>query len=231
MKLEVIDVGKTYQTEYRKVEALKSVSLSLEEGCFCCILGKSGSGKSTLLNICAGILSATTGRVLLDGVDYSQCNDRQLSFLRNDKIGYVMQGYALLPNLTVRENVKFPHMIYKRPGGIEDYADRLLQIVGMGDMADRYPAELSGGEIRRVEIARALINRPALVIADEPTGDLDKINSADIMELFREINRQGTSILMVSHDLETTTYCKELFTMEDGVLYPGDRISCMVGKQ
>lgn len=224
--LEMQGIRKVYQTARCKITAVDGVSLSLEKGDFCCILGKSGSGKSTLLNLCTGILSLTEGTILLDGKNLGIMSDEALSFLRNDTIGYVMQGYALLPNLTVRANIQLPRNIYPRDSGdLEQYMDELLKMMGLDDKADRYPAELSGGEIRRVEIARALINRPQLLVADEPTGELDKINSQRIMELFRTINDNGTTILMVTHDLDATAYCKQLYTMENGMLTIGDAIS------
>lgn len=230
--LELTGVSKTFHTEKRAVQALQGVQLALARDDFACILGRSGSGKSTLLNLCAGLLTPDAGSIRFDGRELTGLDDDALSRLRNRSIGYIMQGYALLPNLTVRANVRLPYDMY--PDGAHTdpdvEADRLLAIVGLADKAEGYPAELSGGEIRRVEIARSLINSPGLLLADEPTGDLDKLTAASILTLFADIHRRGTAILMVTHDLEATGVANRIFTMESGVLCEGDLITPRIGR-
>ncbi|MDR2397727.1 MAG: ABC transporter ATP-binding protein [Spirochaetaceae bacterium] len=204
MMLEIHEVSKTYLRGQTPFFALQDVSLSLEAGDFVCIAGPSGSGKSTLLGIAAGLISPTQGQVCFQGQDYNCLSDETLSALRNQSIGYIMQGPSLLPNFTVLQNVLLPYYIGPQGNKLEgapiERASTLLEQVGMLALAAQYPAELSGGELRRVAIARALVLAPTLVIADEPTGDLDDGRTEEVMRLFTQAAQAGAAILVVTHD-------------------------------
>ncbi len=220
MLLSALNLCKDYNQESGEAEVLKNLNLTVGQNEFVCITGRSGSGKSTLLNICAGILRPTSGEVFLNGEALYEKNDRELSFLRNDRIGYILQGYSVFPNMTVRENVQFPYYMYKRSGGIDGYTDYLMNKTGIAHLEKRRASKLSGGEARRVAIARALVNRPEVLLADEPTSDLDKVTTKEIMGLLKEIQKEGLTILMVTHDLCTLDYTDVNYEMEDGRLKP-----------
>jgi putative ABC transport system ATP-binding protein len=215
--------------EYRRGNvpffAVDHVSLSIEAGDFVNIIGRSGSGKSTLLNMAAGMLSPTSGSIYLEDEKLSGRDDASLSRLRNDKIGFVPQGASALPNLTVLENVVLPFCLWPHEGNGEGAGRLLLERFGIAHLADAWPAELSGGELRRALIARALINHPKIVIADEPTSDLDVESSASIMETFTKLNGEGMTLLLVSHDLDTLKYGKRVFTMSEGKLEEGNHLT------
>ena len=213
--------------EYRRGEwlfnAVNQANLSVEAGDFISITGRSGSGKSTLLNMSAGLIKPTRGNVLFNGEDIYQLSDKAVSLFRNEKIGYVPQGHSLLANFTVLENVCLPWFLFKRetpPGQPlpEERAFELLEKTGITHLAASYPKELSGGEMRRVAIARSLINNPALLVADEPTGDLDGETTAEIMELLCAIARTGTAVLIVTHELDTLSWGNKTYSMDAGNL-------------
>ncbi|MDR0589541.1 MAG: ABC transporter ATP-binding protein, partial [Spirochaetaceae bacterium] len=185
--LELRDLGKEYRRGGRAFNAVNRVNLSLGPGDFISVIGRSGSGKTTLLNMGAGLLKPTQGSVFFEGKDIYALEDKEISFLRNKKIGYVPQGQSLLSNFTVFDNVCMPWFLFKREGDVEGRAFTLLEKVGISRLASSYPKELSGGEMRRTAIARALINEPRLLIADEPTGDLDAQTTAEILRLFSQI--------------------------------------------
>jgi ABC-type antimicrobial peptide transport system, ATPase component len=216
MILEVQNIIKEYTQGGRLFRAVDEVSLAIGEGNFVCIVGRSGSGKSTLLNILAGLLTPSSGTVCFEGKEYSTLSDRERSFLRNTKIGYIMQGQSVLPNLTVLQNVLLSSALFKRDENWNEKALVLLDKVGLLPLASQYPANLSGGEMRRVSIARALLLSPRLLIADEPTGDLDEETTREIMELFASAAKEGTAVLMVTHDMSTTRYGERLLTMKAG---------------
>lgn len=218
--LQLTGLTKEYRRGGRAFNAVNGVNLSVEAGDFISIIGRSGSGKSTLLNMSAGLLNPTAGTALFDGRDIHRLSDRELSFLRNDKIGFVPQGQSLLSNFTVFDNVCIPWYLFRREGDVEGRAFILLEKVGIGHLAASYPRELSGGEMRRVSIARALVNEPALLIADEPTSDLDTGTTAEIMALFSRIAEEGTAVLIVTHELDTLSYGKRVYTMDAGNLTP-----------
>jgi putative ABC transport system ATP-binding protein len=218
--LELRELTKEYRRGGRSFNAVNRASLSVEPGDFISIIGRSGSGKTTLLNIGAGLLRPTNGRVLFEGNDIHRLKDREASFLRNEKIGYVPQGQSLLSNFTVFDNVCIPWFLFRREGDVEGRAFILLEKVGIGHLAASYPKELSGGEMRRVSIARALINEPQLLIADEPTGDLDAATTAEIMALFSRIAQEGTAVLIVTHELDTLDYGNKTYAMDAGNLAP-----------
>ena len=216
--LQLNGLTKEYRRGGRAFNAVNGVSLSVEPGDFISIIGRSGSGKSTLLNMSAGLLHPTAGTVLFEGNDIHRLSDRELSLLRNEKIGFVPQGQSLLANFTVFDNVCIPWYLFKREGDVEGRAFILLEKVGISHLAASYPRELSGGEMRRVSIARALINEPALLIADEPTSDLDAGTTAEIMALLSRIAGEGTAVLIVTHELDTLSYGKRVYTMDAGNL-------------
>ena len=209
-------VSKKYYRGGVPFMAVDNINLEINTGDYINIIGRSGSGKSTLLNIIAGILSPSSGSVEICGSLLNQSDDETLSRIRNDKIGFIPQGDSALQNLSVIENILLPFCIYPHGGDGEGYAKILLEQFGISNLADSYPAELSGGELRRALIARALINRPEIVIADEPTSDLDTQSTSRIMEIFSRLNSEGLTLLIVSHDLDTIKYGKKVFTMSDG---------------
>ena len=217
VKLE--DFSKTYHTGEVDVHAVKGVSLDILPGEFVAIMGSSGSGKSTMMNTIGCLDRPTGGRYLLDGIDVGQLDRDALADLRNTKIGFVFQGFNLLSRTSALENVELP-LLYNRSGisGSEqrERALRALEQVGLGDRADHHPSQLSGGQQQRVAIARALVNQPALLLADEPTGNLDTFTSIEIMSIFQELNRAGMTIVMVTHELDIARYTLRMVVMRDG---------------
>ncbi len=208
--------------------AVSETTLSLEGGKLYVVSGHSGSGKSTLLNMLSGLLAPSTGKVLLDGKDIYALNDKELSALRNKNIGFLPQGQTAIYSLNVLENVLVPYALHgskakyeKDYETAEEYALSLLEQVGIADLATEMPSELSGGEIRRMAIARALIRKPAFLFADEPTGDLDQKNTQIILKMFRSLADNGTSIFLVSHDREADSYGDILYEMNNGILTKG----------
>jgi putative ABC transport system ATP-binding protein len=218
--LELRELSKAYKRGGRAFNAVNRVNLSVEPGDFISVIGRSGSGKTTLLNMGAGLLKPTGGSVFFEGKDIYALGDKEISFLRNEKIGYVPQGQSLLSNFTVFDNICIPWFLFKRQGDVEGRAFILLEKVGISHLASSYPRELSGGEMRRVSIARSLINDPQLLIADEPTGDLDTRTTAEIMRLFSQIAGEGTAVLIVTHELDTLNYGNRTYSMDAGNLVP-----------
>lgn len=206
------------------LEAVKETSLTIEEGSFTVLAGYSGSGKSTLLNMLAGLLVPTSGKVLLDGQDIYALEDKELSLLRNKHYGIIPQGQSALAALTVRENILMPVTLYGRKVSEEErksakeYAKELMERTGIADLGKEMPSELSGGEIRRMAICRALINRPEIVFADEPTGDLDRENTEIVLGLLKEISEEGAAVFLVSHDRDVFPYADSVYMMEKGVM-------------
>jgi ABC-type lipoprotein export system ATPase subunit len=218
MLLEIQQLCKQYQRGEEIFPAVANVELSMDRGDFVSITGRSGSGKSTLLNMVAGLLTPTSGSIRLEGTDIHTLKDWQISEIRNSRLGYIPQGAGVLYNLTVLDNVRLPHYLARRQGDASGRASFLLDEVGILPLADMLPSRLSGGELRRVLIARALMNDPDLVIADEPTSDLDIETSREIMELFSRINTNGTTILMVTHELDALEFGNRVLTMAAGQL-------------
>jgi putative ABC transport system ATP-binding protein len=220
MLLEIQNLKKEYTRGSRTFAALSEISMSIDASDFICLTGRSGSGKSTLLNIIAGILTPTEGEIIFEGENITAYSDNALSYLRNAKLGFIPQGQSVLDGFSVLDNILLPYRLYGRSGEIEPKAEALLSRVGIGHLRDVLPSRLSGGELRRVSIARSLINDPVLLIADEPTSDLDPITTEDVMTLFSEIHREGTAILMVTHEMDVASYANRHFIMEDGRLRP-----------
>ncbi|MCL2210568.1 MAG: ABC transporter ATP-binding protein [Treponema sp.] len=221
--LEIHGVTKEYRrggatSGERVFNAVNNANLSVNCGDFISIIGRSGSGKSTLLNMSAGLIRPTAGNVLFKGDDIYQYNDKEMSLYRNEKIGYVPQGQSLLSNFTALENVCLPWFLYNRGEEAVERALSLLEKTGIKNLADAYPKELSGGEMRRVAIARSLINKPALLIADEPTNDLDAQTTSEVMKLLSSIAQEGTAVLIVTHELDTLSYGNKTYKMDNGVL-------------
>ena len=216
------DIHRSYELPKITVEVLKGINLEAEQGDFIAIMGPSGSGKSTLLNIIGCLDRPTSGRYLLDNVDVSTKNDNELAEIRSRSIGFVFQSFNLLPRFPAWKNVELP-LLY---GGVEpkmrkQKAVEMLGRMGLGDRSDHKPNELSGGEQQRVAIARALINSPVIILADEPTGNLDSKVGKEIMEIFAELNRGGVTIILVTHEMEIASFAKRIVTMRDGVCYSG----------
>ena len=202
----------------RLFTAVHPLDISLEERQLTVVSGHSGSGKSTLANMLAGILTPTAGHVRLDGTDLYSLRDEERSRLRNERIGLVPQGHTALRALTVLDNVLLPSILYAKAEAPADRARELLAAVGLGDLADAAPTELSGGELRRMAIARALLMDPAIVIADEPTAGLDSANATAVLTLLRDAADRGAAVLVVSHEAEARSFADRCYTMEDGHL-------------
>ena len=218
--LETRSLTKSIDTGSHRVEILRGIDLSIPAGQFVAIMGASGSGKSTLLGLLAGLDSATSGSIILDGVDITTLREDDLALVRGRKIGFVFQSYQLIPTLTAEENVLLP---YELSGG--DVASgtlrarELLEAVGLADRMDHYPVQLSGGEQQRVALARAFMAKPPVLMADEPTGNLDSVNGAHVLELLLTLNqREGTTLVLVTHDQALATRADRIITLRDGLI-------------
>ena len=218
--LQIENLTKTYTVDHTSFVGVDNVSLTINRGDFLSIVGHSGSGKTTLISIVGGILKPTSGRVLLDGTDICTLNDNKLSEYRVNRIGFMFQFASLLPILTAKENVLLPSIF--TPGknvADEKAATDLLELVGIGEKKDSHPSQLSGGQQRRVAIARALLNKPDIILADEPTGDLDEDTEAEIMSLFEDINKKhGVTIILITHNLELAGKAQKQLRMSKGRL-------------
>src|SRR6266550_1027411 len=219
--VSLIDVGKTYRTGEMEVLAVRGVSLEIKRGEFVALMGASGSGKSTLMNILGCLDRSTTGHYVLDGADVSGLDRDQLADIRNRKIGFVFQNFNLLPRTSARENVELP-LVYSAQcltnAELRERADRVLASVGLAGREDHHPSQLSGGQQQRVAIARALINEPEVLLADEPTGNLDSRTSVEIMAIFQQLNERGITIIMVTHEQDIAAYARRNVVMRDGIL-------------
>ena len=219
--IEVRQLSKTYQVGDIEVHALRKVDFAVAAGEFTAIMGASGSGKSTLMNMLGCLDQPTGGEYLLDGVNVSTLTSDERADIRNQKIGFVFQGFNLLPRTTALENVELP-LIYDRHQRIKNpqsAAKEALERVGLGDRMHHIPTQLSGGQQQRVAIARALVNQPSILLADEPTGNLDSKTSMEIFSLFQQLNDEGLTIVMVTHERDFATYAKRILQMRDGVLH------------
>jgi putative ABC transport system ATP-binding protein len=217
--VQIKDLQRIYDSGEVKVHAVRGVSLELHRGEFLAIMGASGSGKSTLMNTLGCLDRPTSGSYLLDGVDVLKLDRNALADLRNEKLGFVFQGFNLLSRTTALENVELPMLYGRQRGSSKDLHDRALHaldIVGLSQRADHFPSQLSGGQQQRVAIARALVNQPQLLLADEPTGNLDSKTSVEVMGVFQKLNDQGITIVMVTHELDIAQYCKRSVIMRDG---------------
>ena len=214
--IKIENISKHYGTGDNLVKALDNVSLEIEKGEFIAITGASGSGKSTLLHIIGSVDKPTSGKVLLENQDIYAMNDDEQSKLRRKKIALIYQFYNLIPTLNVKENITFPTML-ENDKVDEKYLNELLELLGLSNRVTHLPNELSGGQQQRVSIGRALLNKPTVILADEPTGNLDSKNSKEIMELLKTANEKyKQTIIMVTHDQELAKYAKRIITIEDG---------------
>lgn len=225
MVIKTDNLCKTYKRGNKEFYAVRDVCLEVLDGDFVNIIGRSGSGKSTLINMIAGMITPSSGEILVAGNEISKSNDDEISNMRNEVIGFIPQGSAILSNLTVLDNVKLPFFMKKREGDVNGRAMYLLKQLGIEYLAEAYPRELSGGEQRRVLIARALINEPKVIIADEPTADLDIETTREVMQILQKINIDlHTTVLIVSHELDTLNYGNKVYTMASGELSEGKHI-------
>lgn len=216
--LKTNNLCKTYGKGNLKVEALKNINISINKGEFVAIVGASGSGKSTLLHMLGGIDKLTSGEVIVDGINISHLKEKDLAVFRRRKIGFVFQFFNLIPVLNVEENMMMPVLLdYKKPD--EEYKKELIKILGLNDRLKYYPSQLSGGQQQRVSIGRALIYKPSIILADEPTGNLDSKNSKEIVELLKySVKKYNQTLVMITHDLNIASSADRIIHMSDGMI-------------
>lgn len=215
--IEAVDLRKTYHVGKVEVQALRGISFTVAKGEFVSVVGPSGSGKSTLFYLLGGLTRADSGRVTVDGDDFAQLSDAERTTMRKRKIGFVFQKFNLLPTLDARSNIAIAQDIAGRRNGDPAYFAKISDLLGLTQRLHHRPAELSGGEQQRVALARALINKPAIVLADEPTGNLDSKNSDIVLAMLRQSNRElGQTVLMITHNPEAASYADRIIHMRDG---------------
>ncbi|HSU59991.1 MAG TPA: ABC transporter ATP-binding protein [Bryobacteraceae bacterium] len=215
--IEVRQLWKVIENQSSRVEILRDISFTVPGGQFLAIMGASGSGKSTLLGLLAGLDTITSGRIVLDGADITDLREDDLARLRGRKIGFVFQSYQLVPTLTAEENILLPAELSGYDGEPRRRAKELLERVGLSNRAHHYPVQLSGGEQQRIALARAFITRPPILMADEPTGNLDSANGQHVLDLLVQLNReQGTTLILVTHDRALAEYADRIITLRDG---------------
>lgn len=224
MTISLTDITKVYEMGDQQVHALAGVSLQIKAGDFAAIMGPSGSGKSTLMNILGCLDRPSSGSYCLDNQEVAALNDDQLAKTRNKKIGFVFQNFNLLPRMSALQNVALP-LVYGNVAKRERLtrSAAALELVGLGNRVDHKPNELSGGQRQRVAIARALINNPTIIMADEPTGNLDSKSGEEIMNIFNELNGQGRTVILVTHEPEIADYAKRIILVRDGQIVRDDR--------
>jgi putative ABC transport system ATP-binding protein len=223
--IQVEDVHKYYDLGETKVHALRGVNLTIEPGEFVAIMGSSGSGKSTFMNIVGCLDKPSSGRYLLEGTDVSQLDKKHLAAVRNGKLGFVFQGFNLLSRTTALENVELPTLYaHMEKNKRLERAKEVLELVGLGERLGHFPSQLSGGQQQRVAIARALVNRPAILLADEPTGNLDSHTSVEIMQIFQELNDRGLTIVLVTHEPDVAQFAKRIVVFRDGKIRHDDPV-------
>jgi ABC-type lipoprotein export system ATPase subunit len=219
--------------EEATITPVRHISLDIAEGEFVIIVGRSGSGKSTLLNLTAGLIRPTSGDILIADTNISNMADREISELRSRKIGFVFQFPSLLPSLTIFENVTMPSGFASRNhrNASAERADNLLKLMGLGGRMNLYPRHLSAGEQKRAVIARALVNEPSILLADEPTSDLDEQTELEVMRMLKDIHQKGVTIMMVTHSLNLIPFSNRAFKMENGALTPVAREAAATGRR
>lgn len=225
--LSVRSVTKSIDTGTHRVEILRGIDFEIERGEFVAIMGASGSGKSTLLGLLAGLDSPTSGSIRIDGEEITGLKEDALASLRNTKIGFVFQSYQLIPTLTAEENVLLPaELAGEVSRQAEERARHLLDMVGLSERRDHYPVQLSGGEQQRVALARAFMRKPPLLLADEPTGNLDSTNGKHVLALLKSLNQQeGATLVLVTHDRELASHATRVVTLKDGLVTADERVS------
>lgn len=222
--IRIEDMTKVYVMGEHEVHALRGVSLNIDQGDFVAIMGPSGSGKSTMMNMLGALDQPTSGSYWLDGTDVSKLSDDALADIRNRKIGFVFQNFNLLSRTPALQQVELP-LIYAGKGQRHERARRALEMVGLGDRLDHKPSELSGGQQQRVAIARALVNEPAIILADEPTGNLDSKSGTEVMQIFQTLNReQGITVIFVTHDPWIARHTRRVVTLSDGLVVSDEPI-------
>ena len=222
--LEASGLTKTYRRGREEIHALKEVDFRVEEGEFVSIIGPSGSGKTAHLNILGCLDTPTVGRVWLNGIETSNLRERELVRIRRDNIGFVFQQFYLIPILSARENIELP-LLFSRKEEEKGRIEEILEMVGLGDRGDHLPGQLSGGEMQRVAVGRALINDPKILLADEPTGNLDSGTSNRIFDLFRDLNHQGLTLVIVTHNTDLATEAQKMYTLRDGQIVGGEELA------
>jgi len=216
--IELIELSKTYVDGDQTIAAVDRVNLKVEQGEFVSIVGHSGSGKTTLLSLIGGLTKPGKGKVIIEGTDIWSLSDDKLSEFRNKNVNFIFQFASLVPTLTVLENVLLPSAFGTCCEGLDEYAKSLVETVGLADKMHSYPSSLSGGQQRRVAIARAFVNSPKVLLADEPTGDLDEETEAEIMEIFKDQNSKGTTFIIVTHNTAVAQIARRTYKMTAGVL-------------
>ena len=223
--ISVEDVHKYYQLGETQVHALRGVDLAVQPGEFVAIMGSSGSGKSTFMNMLGCLDKPSSGEYLLEGTDVSQLEKKALAAIRNKKLGFVFQGFNLLSRTTALENVELPTLYAKLPKEQRlARAKAVLELVGLGSRLDHFPSQLSGGQQQRVAIARALVNQPSILLADEPTGNLDSRTSVEIMQIFQDLNDQGLTIVLVTHEPDIAQFARRIVVFRDGKIRHDDPV-------
>jgi len=221
--IELENITKIYRMGKVEVPALRGITLNIKQGEMMAIIGVSGSGKSTLMNIIGFLDKPTVGKYTLEGVDVSQLNDNQLAEMRNKKIGFVFQTYNLLPRASALSNVELP-LIYAGSRNKHKLAIEALERVGLAARANHKPTELSGGEQQRVAIARALVNNPSLILADEPTGNLDSASTAEIISIFQQLNGEGITVVIVTHEADIASQTQRIIRLLDGKIISDEKV-------
>jgi putative ABC transport system ATP-binding protein len=226
--IEARGLCKVYRRGREEIRALKNVDFSIEAGEFVSIIGPSGSGKTALLNLLGCLDTPSSGSLKLNGIEIAGRKERDLVRLRRENIGFVFQQFYLMPTLTARENIELP-LLFSRKSGSKKRIEEVLQMVGLADRGDHLPGQLSGGEMQRVAIGRALINDPKIILADEPTGNLDSATSEMIFGLFSELNKRGLTLAVVTHNLDLARRAEKMYTLRDGRIVSCEERACAGG--
>jgi len=226
IQIELNNISETFTSESVQVKALLNINLNINKGDFIAIIGSSGSGKSTLMNIIGALVRPTSGVYKLDGQKVSGMNDKKLANLRKNRIGFVFQNFNLIPRISILSNVELP-MVYKRVSKVErrERTLTLLKKVGLEGRSSFRPNQISGGEIQRAAIARALANNTDIILADEPTGNLDSKRGEEIMKIFQDLNKEGITVILVTHDIEKARYANRIIKMKDGSIVGDENVS------
>jgi len=221
------DLTKVFRRGREEIYALKNVDFSVKDSEFVSIIGPSGSGKTALLNVLGCLDTPTRGSLQLNGIETSGLKEKDLVKLRRDNIGFVFQQFYLIPTLTARENIELP-LLFSRKNGDKSRIDDVLEMVGLSDRGDHLPGQLSGGEMQRVSIGRALVNDPKIILADEPTGNLDSETSKKVYDLFRQLNDRGLTLVVVTHNLELAGQAHKMYTLRDGQIVACEDLACIL---
>lgn len=230
--LSVQDLHKSYQVGSTKYEVLKGVSFEVKKGEFVAVMGPSGSGKTTMLNCISCYIPFESGEITLSNIRLASLTEDELAIVRNSKLGFIFQDFMLIDGLSIKENIMLPRIIAGKVGrGMEESADRLCQLFGIAHIRDKYPAEVSGGERQRTAVARALINNPLIILADEPTGNLDSKSAAAVIKAFKQAQSElDATIFMVTHDSFAAAHCDKVIIMKDGVIHQILENPCNTGR-